>query len=168
MNGTQAMAAVGTLALLRAERLALAADLAGAMTLEGLLGSHRPFAPDIQAARGQVGQVASAARLRELLAGSEINASHQGPDCHKVQDPYSLRCMPQVHGAARDGLAFCRRVLAREVNAATDNPLVFAGRRARSSRAATSTASRWRSRSTCSPSPPRTSPPSPSGASSSS
>jgi histidine ammonia-lyase len=125
VNGTQAMAAVGTLALLRAERLAHAADLAGAMTLEGLLGSHRPFAAEIQAARGQVGQAAAAARLRELLAGSEINASHQGPDCHKVQDPYSLRCMPQVHGAARDGLAFCRGVLAREVNAATDNPLVF-------------------------------------------
>ncbi|HUL59907.1 MAG TPA: histidine ammonia-lyase [Anaeromyxobacteraceae bacterium] len=125
VNGTQAMSAVGTLALLRAERLAALADLAGAMTLEGLLGSHRPFIPEIQAARGQAGQVASAARLRELLAGSEINASHQGPDCHKVQDPYSLRCMPQVHGAARDGVAFCRGVLAREVNAATDNPLVF-------------------------------------------
>jgi histidine ammonia-lyase len=126
VNGTQAMAAVGTLALLRAERLAELADLAGAMTLEGLLGSHRPFAADIQAVRGQPGQIAAAARLRTLLAGSEINASHQGPGCHKVQDPYSLRCMPQVHGAARDGLGFCRQVLAREVNAATDNPLVFA------------------------------------------
>ncbi len=125
VNGTQAMAAVGTLALLRAERLAALADLAGAMTLEGLLGSHRPFAPEIQAVRGQPGQVAAAARLRALLAGSELNASHQGPGCHKVQDPYSLRCMPQVHGAARDGVAFCRQVLAREVNAATDNPLVF-------------------------------------------
>jgi histidine ammonia-lyase len=126
VNGTQAMAAVGALALLRAERLAALADLAGAMTLEGLLGSHRPFAPEIQAARGQPGQIAAAARLRELLAGSELNLSHQGPGCHKVQDPYSLRCMPQVHGAARDGLAFCRGVLSREVNAATDNPLVFA------------------------------------------
>lgn len=125
VNGTQAMAAVGTLALLRAERLAALADLAGAMTLEGLLGSHRPFIPEIQAARGQPGQIAAAARLVELLAGSEINASHQGPECHKVQDPYSLRCMPQVHGAARDGIGFCRGVLAREVNAATDNPLVF-------------------------------------------
>jgi histidine ammonia-lyase len=125
VNGTQAMAAVGTLAVLRAERLAALADLAGAMTLEGLLGSHRPFLPEIQDARGQVGQLASAARLRALLEGSEINASHQGPDCHKVQDPYSLRCMPQVHGAARDGIAFCRGVLAREANAATDNPLVF-------------------------------------------
>jgi histidine ammonia-lyase len=126
VNGTQAMAAVGTLALLRAERLADLADLAGAMTLEGLLGSHRPFEAAIQEARGQPGQLTSAARLRELLAGSELNASHQGPDCHKVQDPYSLRCMPQVHGAARDGLAFVRATLSREVNAATDNPLVFA------------------------------------------
>ncbi|ABC81586.1 histidine ammonia-lyase [Anaeromyxobacter dehalogenans] len=125
VNGTQAMAAVGTLALLRAERLAALADLAGAMTLEGLLGSHRPFAPEIQAARGQPGQIEAAAHLRALLAGSELNASHQGPGCHKVQDPYSLRCMPQVHGAARDGIGFCRGVLAREVNAATDNPLVF-------------------------------------------
>jgi histidine ammonia-lyase len=125
VNGTQAMTAVGVHALARAERLALLADLAGATTLEGLLGSHRPFHPEIQAARGQVGQSSSAARLRVLLAGSELNASHQGPDCHKVQDPYSLRCMPQVHGAARDGIAFCRAVLAREVNAATDNPLVF-------------------------------------------
>ena len=75
--------------------------------------------------RGHPGQIAAAARLRELLAGSELNASHQGPGCRKVQDPYSLRCMPQVHGAARDGLAFCRGVLEREVNAATDNPLVF-------------------------------------------
>ncbi len=125
VNGTQAMTAVGALSLARAEKLALLADLAGAMTLEGLLGSHRPFLPEIQAARGQPGQIASAARLRDLLAGSEINASHQGPGCHRVQDPYSLRCMPQVHGAARDGIAFCRGVLGREVNAATDNPLVF-------------------------------------------
>jgi len=128
VNGTQAMAAVGSLALLRAERLASLADLAGAMTLEGLKGSHRPFEAHIQEARGQPGQSFAAARLRALLAESEIHASHQGPDCHKVQDPYSLRCMPQVHGAARDGIAFCRAVLAREVNAATDNPLVFAER----------------------------------------
>jgi histidine ammonia-lyase len=127
VNGTQAMTAVGALALLRAERLAGVADLAGAMTLEGLLGSHRPFVAELHAARGQPGQVAAAAHLRHLLADSPLNASHQGPDCHKVQDPYSLRCMPQVHGAARDGIAFCRGVLAREANAATDNPLVFAG-----------------------------------------
>ncbi len=125
VNGTQAMSAVGALALLRAERLADLADLAGAMTLEGLLGSHRPFLEEVQRVRGQAGQIASAARLRHLLADSEINASHQGPGCHRVQDPYSLRCMPQVHGAARDGIAFARGVLEREVNAATDNPLVF-------------------------------------------
>jgi histidine ammonia-lyase len=127
VNGTQAMAAVGSLALLRAERLARVADLAGAMTLEGLLGSHRPFLAEVQQARGQPGQIAAAAHLRELLADSPLNASHQGPGCHKVQDPYSLRCMPQVHGAARDGIAFCRAALSREVNAATDNPLVFPG-----------------------------------------
>jgi histidine ammonia-lyase len=96
------------------------------MTLEGLLGSHRPFLAEVHRVRGQPGQTAAAAHLRELLADSEINASHQGPGCHKVQDPYSLRCMPQVHGAARDGIAFARGVLEREVNAATDNPLVFA------------------------------------------
>ena len=126
VNGTQAMVAVGALVQVRADRLAAMADVAGAMTLEGLLGSHRPFLASIQAARGQPGQTAAAAHLRELLADSQLNASHQGPDCHRVQDPYSLRCMPQVHGAARDGLAFSRGVLAREANAATDNPLVFA------------------------------------------
>ena len=126
VNGTQGMVAVGALAQVRADRLAAVADLAGAMTLEGLLGSHRPFIAEIQQVRGQPGQIAAAAHLRELLAGSALNASHQGPGCHKVQDPYSLRCMPQVHGAARDGLAFSHSVLAREANAATDNPLVFA------------------------------------------
>jgi histidine ammonia-lyase len=126
VNGTQAMAAVGALALLRAERLARVADLAGAMTVEALLGSHRPFLEEVQRARGQPGQLAAAAHLRALLADSPLNLSHQGPECGKVQDPYSLRCMPQVHGAARDGLGFARGVLEREVNAATDNPLVFA------------------------------------------
>ena len=111
VNGTQAMVAVGALAQVRADRLAAMADVAGAMTLEGLLGSHRPFLAAIQEVRGQHGQAAAAAHLRELLADSPLNASHQGPDCHKVQDPYSLRCMPQVHGAARDGLAFSRGVL---------------------------------------------------------
>jgi len=123
VNGTQAMTAVGTLTLLRAEALAEVADLAGAMTVEGLLGSHRPFQEAIQAVRPHPGQQAVAAHLRALLADSEIVESHR--DCSKVQDPYSLRCMPQVHGAARDGLRYVRAVLAVEVNAATDNPLVF-------------------------------------------
>jgi histidine ammonia-lyase len=125
VNGTQAMCAVGALALLRSETLAETADLAGAMTLEGLLGSHRPFIAPIQAVRPHPGQVAVAEHLRALLRDSEIVESHA--DCSKVQDPYSLRCMPQVHGAARDGLSHARRVLSIEVNAATDNPLVFPG-----------------------------------------
>ena len=123
VNGTQAMTAVGTLTLLRAEALAEVADLAGAMTVEGLLGSHRPFQELIQAVRPHPGQQAVAAHLRALLADSEIVESHR--DCSKVQDPYSLRCMPQVHGAARDGLSYVRAVLAVEANSATDNPLVF-------------------------------------------
>jgi histidine ammonia-lyase len=125
VNGTQAMCAVGALALLRGEALAETADLAGAMTLEGLLGSHRPFIAPIQAVRPHPGQSAVAEHLRTLLRDSEIVESHA--DCAKVQDPYSLRCMPQVHGAARDGLSHARRVLSIEVNSATDNPLVFPG-----------------------------------------
>jgi histidine ammonia-lyase len=123
VNGTQAMSAVGGLALLRAEALSEISDLAGAMTLEGLLGSHRPFLAPIHHVRPHPGQEACAAHLRALLVGSEIVESHR--DCAKVQDPYSLRCMPQVHGAAREGLRFCRGILSVEVNSATDNPLVF-------------------------------------------
>ncbi len=126
VNGTQAMQAVGTLALLDAERTARMADLAGAFTLEGLLGSHHPFEDRIHAIRPHEGQRLVATNLRALLADSPIHASHQGPGCAKVQDPYSLRCMPQVHGSARDALAFARRTLEIEINSATDNPLVFA------------------------------------------
>jgi histidine ammonia-lyase len=123
VNGTQAMAAVGTLALLRAESLATTADLAGALSLDALLGSVKPFDEKIQAVRPHPGQATVAANLRAILEGSKIVESHW--DCAKVQDPYSLRCMPQVHGAARDGMAFCRGILEREVNSATDNPLLF-------------------------------------------
>ncbi|MET0406234.1 MAG: histidine ammonia-lyase, partial [Cystobacter sp.] len=123
VNGTQAMCAVGTLLQLRAEMLALVADIAGSMTLEGLLGSHKPFQPEIQDVRPHEGQKACAAHLLRLLAGSDLVESHA--NCSKVQDPYSLRCMPQVHGAAREGLSFARRILEVEVNSATDNPLVF-------------------------------------------
>jgi histidine ammonia-lyase len=126
VNGTQAMQAVGGLALLQAERAARVADVACAMTVEGLKGSHRPFLAAIHRVRGHAGQSLVAAELRALLARSEINASHQDHSCEKVQDPYSLRCAPQVHGAARDALGFVRRTLAIEANAATDNPLVFA------------------------------------------
>lgn len=124
INGTQAICGVGTLALLKAEQLLEVADIAGAMTVEGLMGSHKPFIPQIHAVRPQAGQVACAQHLRRLLANSEIVKAHE--HCKKVQDPYSLRCMPQIHGAARDGVAFARGSLAVEVNSATDNPLVFA------------------------------------------
>jgi histidine ammonia-lyase len=126
VNGTQAMEAVGALALLEAERCARIADIAAAMTVEGLMGSHKPFLAAIHRIRGHAGQALVAADLRALLARSEINASHQDEHCQKVQDPYSLRCAPQVHGAARDALRFVRQTLAIEANAATDNPLVFA------------------------------------------
>ena len=126
VNGTQAMQAVGVLALLEAERCARIADIAAAMTVEGLMGSHRPFLAAIHRIRGHEGQVRVAADLRALLARSGINAAHQDEKCEKVQDPYSLRCAPQVHGAARDALVFVRGTLEIEANAATDNPLVFA------------------------------------------
>jgi histidine ammonia-lyase len=118
------MLATGLLALLRAERMAVAADLLGAMTLEGLKGSHRAFDRRIHAARPHAGQTTSAGNLRRLLRDSAIERSHA--DCGRVQDAYSLRCMPQVHGAVRDALAHVRRTLAVEVNASTDNPMVFA------------------------------------------
>jgi histidine ammonia-lyase len=118
------MLAIGVLALLRAERLAVAADVLGAMTLEALKGSHRAFDRRVHAARPHPGQGQCAANLRRLLAGSTIEPSHA--DCGRVQDSYSLRCMPQVHGAARDALAHVRRTLAIEINASTDNPMVFA------------------------------------------
>jgi histidine ammonia-lyase len=124
VNGTQVMSAIGVLTLLRAERLATMADLAGAMSLEALLGSHRAFDPRIQLARPHPGQLTSALNLRRLLADSEIERSHEG--CGRVQDSYSLRCIPQVHGAVRDALAHVRWVLQVEINASTDNPMVFA------------------------------------------
>jgi histidine ammonia-lyase len=126
VNGTQAMCAVGVPALLKAEALAELYDVAGAMTLEALLGSHKPFQAHIQEVRGHWGQRACAENLRRILTGSELVETHV--NCAKVQDPYSLRCMPQVHGAARDGIAFARRTLEIEVNSGTDNPLVFADR----------------------------------------
>jgi histidine ammonia-lyase len=124
INGTAVMTGVGALAWVRAVRLLRTADVAAAMSVEGLQGTARAFDARVHAARGQAGQIASAANLRVLLADSEIMASHR--DCGRVQDSYSLRCAPQVHGAARDAVAHAGRVLAIELNAATDNPLVFA------------------------------------------
>jgi histidine ammonia-lyase len=123
-NGTQVMTGIGTLALLAAERLVEAAEVAGAMSLEGLRGTPDAFHPALQRARPHPGQAASAERLRALLAASEIRESHRHND-PRVQDAYALRCMPQVHGAARNALGYIRSVLETEANSATDNPLIF-------------------------------------------
>jgi histidine ammonia-lyase len=123
INGTQFMTAYGALALQDAARLCKAADVAGAMSLDALKGSSRPFQDRLMKLRPHPGQALVAANLRSLLADSAIMESHR--DCNKVQDPYSLRCMPQVHGASRDALGWAREVLEREVNSATDNPSVF-------------------------------------------
>ncbi|MBS1962287.1 MAG: histidine ammonia-lyase [Bdellovibrionales bacterium] len=127
INGTQFMTAIGTLALLDAEYVCDVADFAGAMTVEALKGTTSAFDADIQRVRPHPGQAIVAKRLRAILrpAGKESEITHSHEDCGKVQDPYSLRCMPQVHGASRDTLRFVREVLEREVNAVTDNPLVF-------------------------------------------
>jgi histidine ammonia-lyase len=126
INGTQMMAAIGALTLLQSEQLATAADIAGAMSVEALLGSRRPFDERLMRVRPHPGQAICAKNLRALLgptAASEIGQSHV--HCKKVQDAYSLRCMPQVHGATRDALGFVRQVLAVEIDSVTDNPLVF-------------------------------------------
>jgi histidine ammonia-lyase len=125
LNGTQAMHAVGGLSILRAKRLSRVADVAGAMTLEALKGTPDAFDPRLQQARPHAGQKAVAKHLLSLLKGSEIRESHRRDD-PRVQDAYSLRCMPQVHGAVRDALGHCENVLLIESGSATDNPLVFA------------------------------------------
>jgi histidine ammonia-lyase len=123
INGTQISCAIGALVLLDADRLATHADIAAAATLEALRGSEKPFDPRVHAARPHPGQAESAANMKRLLADSEIMASHR--DCGRIQDSYALRCIPQVHGAARDTLRFARSTVSIEINSATDNPLVF-------------------------------------------
>ena len=125
INGTQAMLAVGTLALLAAETLVDSADVIGSMTLDALRGTDVAFDERIHRARPYAGQLKSAANLRRMLDGSQIRESHR--ECGRVQDAYSLRCMPQVHGAVRDTLATCRETFEIEGNSAVDNPLVFVG-----------------------------------------
>src|SRR5437667_6327493 len=125
LNGTQGMHAVGGLALLRAQRVACVADVAGAMSLEALKGTPAAFDLRLHDARPHPGQKAVAEHLLSLMEGSEIRQSHLKDD-PRVQDAYSLRCMPQVHGAVRDALAHCEDVLLIESESATDNPLVFA------------------------------------------
>lgn len=124
INGTQAHTAVAALAFAELERLWRAAHVATALSLEALLGTPDAFDARIQDARGQNGQRASAALLRALLSGSEIRESHRHGD-PRVQDAYALRCAPQVHGPALDALHFARGMIERELNAATDNPLVL-------------------------------------------
>jgi len=123
INGTQAMLAVGTLALLAAETLVDTADVLGALSCDALLGTDAAFDERIHKARPHGGQIKSAANLRRMLAGSQLRESHR--ECGRVQDAYSLRCIPQVHGAVRDTLAHCRSVFETEANSAVDNPLVF-------------------------------------------
>ncbi len=123
INGTQIMTAIGALAWHKANRLAKMADTAAAMTLEALSGSQVPFDNDIHLIRPHKGQLAVAANFRKLLSHSEIMKHHE--NCGKVQDPYSLRCIPQVHGIVRDTLENTEKVLAIEINSVTDNPLVF-------------------------------------------
>ena len=124
INGTDGMLGMLCLALADLTTLVGIADVAAAMTVEALLGTDRAFAADLQALRPQVGQAASARNLTRLLAGSEIVASHRVGDS-RVQDAYSLRCTPQVHGAARDTLAHARAVAERELEAAIDNPMIL-------------------------------------------
>jgi len=124
LNGTQLMSGLGALLAADAERLLRTASVAAAMSVEALLGTDVAFSEAYQQVRPHPGQVAVAAELRWLLRDSSIQHSHH-PLPHKVQDPYSLRCVPQVHGAVRDALAYLRRVLDVEMNSATDNPLIF-------------------------------------------
>ncbi|MBD0318418.1 MAG: histidine ammonia-lyase, partial [Thermoleophilia bacterium] len=123
INGTQFMSAIGALALVRARRLAQAADIACALSLEALQGSPAAFRPEIHELRPFPGQVASAENVRRLVSGSAIVEAHRW--CDKVQDAYSLRCAPQVHGASRDLVGYAERTVAVELNAATDNPIVL-------------------------------------------
>jgi histidine ammonia-lyase len=123
INGTQAMLAVGTLALLAAETLVETADVLGGLCCDALKGTDTAFDERIHKARPHSGQIKTAANLRQMLEGSEIRESHR--ECGRVQDAYSLRCIPQVHGAVRDTLAHCRSVFETEANSAVDNPLVF-------------------------------------------
>ena len=124
LNGTQLMSALGALLLADADRLMRTASVAAAMSVEAMLGTDVAYAAPYQLARPHPGQVMVAAELRHLLRESGLQAAHHG-SAHKVQDPYSLRCVPQVHGAVRDALDHLRRVLDVELNSATDNPLVF-------------------------------------------
>jgi len=124
INGTSVATAILARTLVGAQDLARLADVAAAMSIEALLGTDVPFDPRVSALRPHPGQIATADNIRKLLRASRNLASHRRSE-HKVQDPYSLRCVPQVHGASRDGLAFSKTICERELNAVTDNPILF-------------------------------------------
>lgn len=126
LNGTEGMTAMGAIALHHGRNLARVADAAAAMTVEGLLGSSRPFRPEIHRLRPHPGQIDSAQRIAGLIEGSEIVRSHHDDFEHAVQDAYSMRCAPQVHGAVSDTLDHVERILSTEMGSVVDNPLVFA------------------------------------------
>jgi histidine ammonia-lyase len=128
INGTDGMLGMLVLALADLRRLLKTSDIAAAMSVEGQLGTDRVFAAELQALRPHPGQAAAAANLTAIMAGSGVVASHRGPDCHRVQDAYSLRCSPQVHGAARDTVEHAALVAGRELAAAIDNPVVLSDR----------------------------------------
>lgn len=123
VNGTQAMTALGVYALIKLENILRAADIIGALSVEGDRASRRPFDARIHKLRPHPGQIATAANMRRLIRGSGIIASHA--KCKRVQDPYSFRCIPQVHGAVKDAVGYARQIILREVKSCTDNPLIF-------------------------------------------
>lgn len=123
INGTQAMTAHASVAIIKAQHLIRMMDVAAALTVEGFKGSSSPFDKDVNSVRGEAGQKNSAMMMEKLLQGSEIVSSHV--HCTRVQDPYSLRCVPQVHGAVRDAFYYARDIVSRELNSCTDNPMVF-------------------------------------------
>ncbi len=128
INGTDGMLGMLVMAIADLRLLLRTADIAAAMSVEGQLGTDRVFAPELQAIRPHPGQALSAANLTGILAGSGVVASHRGPDCNRVQDAYSLRCSPQVHGAARDTVEYAAQVAGRELASAVDNPVVVGDR----------------------------------------
>ena len=128
VNGTQMMSAFGSLIVTEARDIAKLADVTAAMSVEALKGTDTSFDARIHAQRPHPGQITAAANMRKLMAGSEIRESHRHND-PRVQDAYSLRCVPQVHGASRDAVAYAHRVVSTEINSATDNPLIFPGHR---------------------------------------
>jgi len=125
INGTDGMLGMLVMAIMDLRMLLKTVDIAAAMSVEGLLGTDRVFAADLQALRPHPGQAASASNLRRILDGSGVVASHRGPDCNRVQDAYSLRCAPQVNGAARDTVEHAAAVASRELDSAVDNPVVL-------------------------------------------